>query len=132
MHGGYSTTVNPTWVEHFDHVPIWLIHGNNDSVVSVNYSRNTYRSLIDIPASSPIVFNQTIMSFPTAVTGNIRYSEIPGGGHGGWTGLYGQTAIYNWMFAQSVPEPSGIALAIVAAVGACGVTRQRRKKQVNR
>jgi predicted peptidase len=130
MHGGYSTTVNPSWVEHFKHVPIWLIHGNNDTVVSVNYSRNTYRSLVNISASSPIVFNQTIMGYPTAVSGNIRYSEISGGGHGGWTGLYGQTAIYNWMFAQSVPEPSAIALAIFAAVGLGSLaTRRRRKAQ---
>jgi predicted peptidase len=132
MHGGYSTTVNPAWVEHFKHVPTWLIHGNNDTVVSVNYSRNTYRSLVNIPASSPIVFNQTIMGYPTAVTGNIRYSEIPGGGHGGWTGLYGQTAIYNWMFAQAVPEPGTIALGLIGIVGLACAARSARAGKTKR
>jgi predicted peptidase len=131
MHGGYSTTVNPSWVEHFNHVPIWLIHGNNDGVVSVDYSRNTYRSLVNLPANSPITFNQTIMGYPTAVSGNIRYSEIPGGGHGGWTGLYGQQAIYNWMFAQQVPEPSAVILAIAAAVGVGVIRFARRPKNAN-
>ena len=127
MHGGYSTSVVPQAVAHFKHVPTWLIHGSADTVVSVNYSRNTYRSLVNIPASSPIVFNQTIMGYPTAVTGNIRYSEIAGGGHGGWTGLYGQTAIYNWMFAQSVaiPEPSTLFLGALAAAAVAGLRRRR-------
>lgn len=129
MHGGYSTTVNPSWVEHFKHVPTWLIHGNNDAVVSVNYSRNTYRSLVNIPASSPIVYNQTIMGYPTAVSGNIRYSEIPGGGHGGWTGLYNQTAIYDWMFAQAVPEPATIALGLTGFVALALVARKSRTRR---
>lgn len=125
LSGGYSTTVNSQAVDNFNDVPIWLIHGNNDSVVSVNYSRNTYRSLIGISAATPINFNQTIMGYPTAVNGDIRYSEIPGGGHSGWSSLYGQTTIYNWMFAQSVPEPPANVLSLTALVGSLRLRKRR-------
>jgi hypothetical protein len=73
------------------------------------------------------VFNQTQLGSPTVVTGNIRYTEIQGGGHGGWTNLYGQLALYNWMFAQSVtvPEPGTFVLIAIAAAAGCGARRRR-------
>jgi predicted peptidase len=113
MHGGYTYTPNPQAVEHFSHVPIWLIHGSNDTTVPAQYLQNTYRSLLEITAAEPIIFNETHLGHPTAVSGNSRYTEILGAGHGGWTALYRNTELYDWMFAQSVPEPTGFALAAV-------------------
>jgi predicted peptidase len=132
MSGGYINTVDPQAVASFRHVPIWLIHGNVDTLVDVAYSRNTYRSLVGLPANDPIVFNAFFnptgptMRYPTAVTGNVRYTELMNGGHGGWSSLYSSPVIYNWMFAQAVPEPSGVVGAGIGLIALSAIARKRR------
>ena len=120
MSGGYTYTVNSQAVENFRDVPIWLTHGDADTTVDVTYSRNTYRSLVGLTASDPIQFNTVFnpanpaMNYPTAVSGNVRYTEIPNGGHSGWDQLYNSPVLYDWMFAQAIPEPSTTLLSAVA------------------
>jgi hypothetical protein len=36
-----------------------------------------------------------------ALGGIMKYSEIPGEGHGGWEKIYGDPATLQWLFAQS-------------------------------
>lgn len=87
-------------------IPTWVFHGALDAVVSVNQSRNMVNAI-------------------TAAGGSPIYTELPNGQHDIWGPIYndaelGQYGLYDWMFAQSksavmtVPEPSGIVLALVA------------------
>jgi predicted peptidase len=125
MSGGYISNYNPALVADFKDVPTWLIHGGGDTIVSPNYSRFTYRSLIGLAPPDPIVFDQTYLGQPTAVHGLTRYTEIPLINHGGWQGWYNDNQLYDWMFAQAVPEPSS---ATLASIGFAILTILRRKR----
>ncbi len=109
-------------------VPTWLFHGDNDGSVPVSRSRNYF---LDITGNSSIVFDQTVYGYPTAVSDPIRYTELPGFGHNIWSTLYANpdTAMYDWMFAQAVPEPSTLVMLLsMAALGLLGYARRRCRR----
>jgi predicted peptidase len=66
-------------------VPIWIFHGEVDPVVSVNESRRAADAL-------------------KAAGGNVRYTEIMGGGHNVWDLVYGSPQFSDWLFAQRRPS----------------------------
>ena len=106
--------------------PIWLAHGTNDTVVSVETSRSTYNGLIGAEAATPIVFDAFAASGPTAINGLTRYTEYPGVGHGSWVPFYASDDVYEWMFAQSlVPEPT-TGMLVLSALTATALGRSRR------
>lgn len=93
-------------------IPTWLFHGSSDGTVGVHTSRNYF---LDVTGEDSIDFTETVFSQPTAVSGNIRYTEFQGWGHNIWSAVYGNAdpALYDWMFAQAIPEPSIVTLLCV-------------------
>ncbi len=128
MSGGYLSTSNPDAVEHFNHVPTWLIHAKDDGTVSSLFSSETYKALTGLESSATIAFNQTLLGYPTAVDDPIRYTERPTGGHVIWSGFYNDNRLYDWMFSQAlpVPEPSSW-MIFVAALPVLALMQRRRR-----
>jgi|GEM_PF-601927 len=69
-------------VQRFKKTPLWIIHGDEDSVVDVDYSRSMVAALQDVGASP-------------------RYSELKGFGHNIWDAAYADAELYKWLFSQS-------------------------------
>jgi predicted peptidase len=63
--------------------PIWAFHGNADNIVSVDTTRNMIAAL-------------------QAAGGDPKYTEIDGGDHFIWPGVYNDPALYAWMFSQQL------------------------------
>jgi predicted peptidase len=78
--------------------PIWAFHNADDGTVSVSYSREMIAAI-------------------EAAGGSPRYTEYPTGGHNAWSRAYNEPALYEWMFAQAVPEASTTALLATGVVG---------------
>ncbi len=62
-------------------LPIWIVHGEADSLVPVSESRLMHEALL-------------------AVNGNVRYTEVPGTDHDSWTPTYASESIIRWLFEQ--------------------------------
>lgn len=62
-------------------IPAWVVHGEIDPVVPVDESRKAVAAL-------------------KAAGGDVRYTEIIGGGHDVWDLTYGSPAFRDWLFAQ--------------------------------
>ena len=62
-------------------VPIWVFHGDSDSVVPVCRSRNMVAALWQCG-------------------GKVRYREYPGVGHNCWTPTYADKDVLKWFFGQ--------------------------------
>ena len=67
-------------------VPLWIIHGDQDPVVDVKYSREMVEALKE-------------------AGGSPRYSELAGFKHNIWDAAYADTELYKWMFNQSKAGP---------------------------
>jgi len=65
-------------------VPVWAWHGDTDGAVPVSRSRDMVSAL-------------------WAIDGKIRYTEIPGCGHGVWGPAYASREALDWLFAQRKP-----------------------------
>jgi predicted peptidase len=62
-------------------VPTWIFHGENDPVVPVSESRRAAEAL-------------------RSAGGNVRYTEVLGGGHNVWDLTYASPQFREWLFAQ--------------------------------
>ena len=62
-------------------LPIWLVHGDADSVVSVEESRRMSVAL-------------------TAAGADVRYTELPGVDHNAWDSAYNDAEIIAWLLKQ--------------------------------
>lgn len=62
-------------------LPIWIFHGEVDPLVPVVESRSAAAAL-------------------RAHGADVRYTELPGVGHGAWDPAYGSPALAAWLFAQ--------------------------------
>ncbi len=122
LSGGHVWTADPSMVAHFNHVPHWIMHGSNDSTVDVRHSRETYKSLVGMEETDSITFNTQMLGYPTATSGNIRYTEFTGKGHNIWSPIYSGDEFYEWMFSHEIPEPT-TAILMTAAV----ITLVRRR-----
>jgi len=80
--------------------PIWAFHGADDDLVPVTCSRDMIAA-IEAAGGSPL------------------YTEYPTGGHMIWSRAYNEPELYEWMFAQSVPEPSALALLATGVWVSC-------------
>jgi predicted peptidase len=66
----------------FAQLPMWIFHGADDNVVSVDVSREAVNAL-------------------KAAGGNPKYTEYPGVGHDSWTRAYRDQELIKWLFEQS-------------------------------
>lgn len=101
--------VSPSAAPQLSNVPIWLVHGAEDGVVPVDTSRDTYRAIAGLEPSDPLPFSEHSMGGNTAIDGELRYTEIAGLGHSGWSTMYGREELYNWMFAHTLEPLTGVA-----------------------
>lgn len=62
-------------------LPIWVFHGDRDTVVRPELSRNMVEAL-------------------KKAGGMPKYTEYPGVGHDSWTATYADPAFMEWLFAQ--------------------------------
>jgi predicted peptidase len=69
------------------HLPIWAFHGDGDTTVKTQRSRDMIAAL-------------------KAAGGQPRYTEYPNTGHNSWQATYANREVYAWLFAQSRPESS--------------------------
>lgn len=63
-------------------VPFWVFHGESDSVVGVNHSREAVAKL-------------------KSLAGNVQYSEYPGVNHNSWDNAYAEPELLQWMFSKT-------------------------------
>ena len=75
--GGWQTADAPSMKD----VPMWVFHGDADTVVPVRHSREMVAAL-------------------RAAGGEPRYTEYPGVGHNAWTPAYDSDETWRWLFEQ--------------------------------
>lgn len=102
--------------------PIWAHHGRFDSNVPATVTRdiiNAFLGVAGIPAPTYTPLNKfgpdIDYKFPSI---NLQFSDYQAS-HDVWTRVYARPDLYDWMFAQGVPEPGAISLSsiLVALVG---------------
>jgi predicted peptidase len=64
-----------------DHLPIWIAHGEDDTLVPASESRGMHEAL-------------------RATGADVRYIELPGVGHNAWDPTYRDPEFAEWLFAQ--------------------------------
>ena len=74
--------------ERFKHVPVWIFHGDADTVVPVRYSQEMVAAL-------------------EASGGAPKYTELAGVGHNAWTPAYARGDLWAWLFSQRRPVGEG-------------------------
>ena len=108
--------------------PIWAHHGRFDSNVPATVTRSmidTFLGVAGIPAPAYKPLNtfwpDTTYDFPSI---NLHYTDYQGS-HDIWSRVYARPELYDWMFAQGVPEPgtSALGIALLALIGARVRTR---------
>jgi predicted peptidase len=62
-------------------IPIWVFHGDKDTAVKVQRSRDMVAAL-------------------KAAGSDVKYTEYPNVGHDSWTATYKDPQFYEWLFAQ--------------------------------
>jgi len=62
-------------------IPVWIVHGEADPVVSVEQSRRMHHALKDVGAE-------------------VHYVEVPGVGHGSWHPGYADEELAAWLFSK--------------------------------
>ena len=72
---------DPTKAAAIAHIPIWVFHGEKDTVVPPTGSREMVAAL-------------------KAAGGHPRYTEYPGVGHNSWVPAFAEKELWSWMFAQ--------------------------------
>jgi predicted peptidase len=72
---------DPSTVARFKHVPIWAFHGDQDTAVKPNRSREMIEAL-------------------QSAGGEPKYTEYKGVAHDSWTQTYADPALHAWLFAQ--------------------------------
>jgi predicted peptidase len=63
------------------HLPVWMFHGDDDTVIEPSESRTMHDAL-------------------RAVGANVRYTEYEGVGHNAWDRAYGEAELWSWLFEQ--------------------------------
>ena len=61
--------------------PVWIFHGESDTVVPVDESRRMFKAL-------------------QAAGGPVHYTELPGTGHNSWDAAYASPSFAAWLFEQ--------------------------------
>ncbi|MEO0529355.1 MAG: prolyl oligopeptidase family serine peptidase [Planctomycetota bacterium] len=72
---------NPAWGERLTGMPLWAFHGDADTAVPVERSREMIAAI-------------------QAAGGTPVYTEYPGEGHGSWNPTFASQQVWDWLFAQ--------------------------------
>ena len=72
---------NPRQAEKIKDIPCWCFHGDADTTVKVDLSRNMIKTL-------------------KAAGGDPKYTEYPGVEHNSWTKAYAEKELYEWLWQQ--------------------------------
>jgi predicted peptidase len=72
---------DPSTVDRFSRLPIWVFHGAKDQAVKVTRSRDMVEAL-------------------KKVGSGVKYTEYPNLEHDSWTPTYANAEFYAWLFAQ--------------------------------
>ncbi len=99
--------------------PSWAFHARNDTVITKQRSRDRVNEMLEAAGEPAIesfpADNDSATTFefqfqdPQNGT-DIKYTELPTGGHGIWGSVYNMPEVYDWMFTKSlvgVPYPTG-------------------------
>ncbi|HUP46509.1 MAG TPA: prolyl oligopeptidase family serine peptidase [Thermoanaerobaculia bacterium] len=70
-----------TAAEKVKHIPIWIFHGADDTLIPPSESRRMHDELRRLGA-------------------DVRYTEYPGVGHNSWDLAYGDPDLWNWLLRQ--------------------------------
>jgi len=71
--------------ERIKHLPIWVFHGADDPVVSVEASRRMVEALRELGA-------------------DVQYTEYEGVGHNAWDPAYAEQALMPWLLSHRRPK----------------------------
>ena len=105
--------------------PTWAFHARNDGVITRERSRGVVNDILSAAGEPTLTFpdNRDRSTFEfVSETLDLAYTEYPTGGHGIWPRVYSTPEVYDWMFAQSVPEPhstSLLAIVLMFVLGRC-------------
>ena len=77
---------DPTWAADYQGIPIWALHGQNDTVVPISRAREMVVALTK-SGHAP----------------ELRYTEYPGVGHNSWAQTFKRADVFEWLFAQRKP-----------------------------
>jgi predicted peptidase len=64
------------------HIPIWMFHGADDTVIEPTQSRSMHAALLREHAA------------------DVHYTEYAGVGHNSWTRAYAEPGLWDWLFEQ--------------------------------
>jgi predicted peptidase len=78
--GGTDLTKLPLYAKH---TALWLFHGDVDAVVSVENSRNAYKTLKQLGS-------------------NVKYTEYKGVNHNSWDSVFVEKELAAWLFSQKL------------------------------
>ena len=87
-------------------VPTWAFHARNDSVVSVQNSRNEITAILNetgepVPSYLSVNDRTTTSEFVNE-SPDLSYTEWPTGDHFIWNRVYSTEAMYDWLFARTL------------------------------
>jgi hypothetical protein len=104
---------------------ILTFHARDDSVVPVANTRNMVNAILSGDGRAPFTFPPaTSIEDAYFASETLQYYEFGVGDHGIWNLVYNEPQVYDWLFAQSLPEPGGL-VVIAAASMAALLTRSR-------
>lgn len=116
-------------------LPTWAFHARNDNVVPEQRSQEVINAILGAADESTLTFppngdTRTTFQYDNSDL-NLHYTEWPNGGHGIWNRVYRDAELRDWMFSQSlIPEPSTLALGLLASVSMQFAGRRRDRKAV--
>jgi len=71
---------DPTLAERIKHLPMWIFHGEKDTVVPFRYSEDMYNALEQY--------------------GNVEFTVYPEADHDSWTKTYENKRLYDWFLSH--------------------------------
>jgi predicted peptidase len=116
--------------------PMWIHHSQMDGTVSMTVSRNHVNDIrnakglpdlsFPLPSGAPL-YADSFARYHKDPDGMLQYTEYQWYGHVIWPDVMNDQKVYDWMFAQVLPEPG-----VMGALGMMGVTaglRRGRRRQ---
>jgi dienelactone hydrolase len=86
--------------------PIWAFHGKLDTSVDISFSRNKVNGILTANGRPTQLFNSDPVDwYFNWATLRLQYTEFANEDHNIWDRVFSTTAVYDWLFAQTLPQP---------------------------